>query len=201
MAHLAAAGVPLTVVAVTDGEASHARSRRVDAAALVARRAAERDEALRRLGVAPAAVHRLGLPDGGLARGGHERRLADALAAILSSLSPPAGRGPRPSVLVPWRHDGHPDHEATARAALAAAARTGARVGEVMIWATVAGTVPDDGATARFLPGASLAARKRHAAAAFASQLVAQGPSPLDGPVVHPHELAALLAGPEAVRW
>jgi hypothetical protein len=73
----------VVVVAVTDGEASHARSRRVTPEALRARRARERCEAFARLGVPEVAVHRLGEPDQGCAA-----RVADIAAAIRAIVEP-----------------------------------------------------------------------------------------------------------------
>lgn len=181
-------GVPTTLVAVTDGEGSHARSTRITPAALRRVRAEEREAALAALGVAPTLV-RLGLPDGAVAA--HGPALAEALAAHLD-----AGT----TVVAPWRHDGHPDHDAVGAAAATAAAGTGATLWEVAIWAKVR---RPDAATAgalALLPDPATEAAKAGAAACFRSQVHALGPHPDDGPVVHPHELAALLAGPELLR-
>ncbi|GHD04236.1 hypothetical protein GCM10007320_64940 [Pseudorhodoferax aquiterrae] len=96
------------VVAVTDGEASHAGSRRWTPAALARRRSEETDTALGLLGVR-AGILRLGLGDGQVAaRAG---RLARRLQALLT---------PDDVVFTTWAFDGHPDHEACARAARAA---------------------------------------------------------------------------------
>jgi LmbE family N-acetylglucosaminyl deacetylase len=183
-------GHHLSIIAVTDGEGSHARSRRVDPDELRARRAAERTAALARLGL-DLDVERLALPDGAV--GTHEARLQRALEERL---------GPHTTVVAPWRRDGHPDHEATGRAALVAARRTGAQLWEVPIWAKVAGPPPlSVRPGSRLLLSDDQRRRKREAVACFASQLVPQGPDPVDGPVVHPHELDAMLDGHEDLLW
>lgn len=184
-----AAGCPVEVVAVTDGEASHARSQRITPSRLRTVRAAERRRALAALGVR-APVARLGLPDaGGPAL---EAEVAERLGAHL---------GPDAVVLAPWRHDGHPDHEAVGRAVAAVAAATGALLGEVEVWAKVRPpAAPPPGAVRVVLAGDHRAAKVR-AARCFTSQVEALGPEPEDGPVVHPGELAALLDGTEVVRW
>jgi LmbE family N-acetylglucosaminyl deacetylase len=183
-------GHHLSIVAVTDGEGSHARSRRVDPDALRARRADERAAALSRLGL-DVGVERLGLPDGAVRT--HEARLQRALEDRLD---------PRTTVVAPWRRDGHPDHEATGRAALVAARRTGAHLWEVPIWAKVAGPPPlSVRPGSRLLLSDEQQRRKRESVACFRSQLHAQGPDAVDGPVVHPHEVAAMLDGHEDVLW
>ncbi len=42
---------------------------------------------------------------------------------------------------------------------------------------------------------------KAAAAAAFTSQVLPLGPGPLDGPVLHPAELACMLDGVELILW
>jgi LmbE family N-acetylglucosaminyl deacetylase len=169
----------VVIVAVTDGEASHARSARITADELRVRRAAERAEALRRLGVS-ADVIRIGAPDQGCA--GEVREVAASIATILR----------RGDVVVgPCRGDRHPDHVAVADALRDAAGGVVRTVWEAPTWALVHGTWP--GASfALELPPASWTA-KRRAVAAYGSQLTALGPDPVDGPVVHPHELATML--------
>ena len=101
---LGAGGVEVLVVAVTDGEGSHPDSPTLAPAR--ARRppgASERRAALEALGIG-ATVHRLGLPDGGVA--------ADDVAAGSGPCCAPA----TPSSS-PVDGDGHPDHDATARRA------------------------------------------------------------------------------------
>jgi LmbE family N-acetylglucosaminyl deacetylase len=101
---LAAAGARLRLVAVTDGEASHAGCR--DMGALARHRAQERAEALVQLGAADAEVVRLGLPDSGLA--GREAEIAAAIEDLVIGFD---------ACLAPWNGDVHADHEAVGRAA------------------------------------------------------------------------------------
>ena len=106
------APVEVLVVAVTDGEGSHPDSPTLAPATLADRRADERRAALEVLGIG-ATVHRLGLPDGGVA--------ADDVAAGLGAVLRHGD-----TVLVPVDGDGHPDHDATADGgARAAHARRG----------------------------------------------------------------------------
>jgi LmbE family N-acetylglucosaminyl deacetylase len=177
-------GFVVEVVAVTDGDASHAHSDRITRPELVARRQAERREALSRLGITTVEVTRLGLPDADVA--GHERDLGWELRQRLDAAT---------TLIVPWRNDGHPDHEAVGRAGLGAASATSAGCLEVPIWARVRGKA--------FVPTYALELRgfraaKRSAAQAFASQIRPLGADAVDGPVVHPHELDALTSG---IEW
>jgi len=156
IASVLAAGGSVRVVAVTDGEASHGPARPAARRRLAHRRDRERRAGLRALGAARGAVRRLGLPDGAVAR--HERTLARRLGALLTD---------RDLVVVTARFDGHPDHEACARAAARAARRRGARLLQAPVWMWH-WSRPDD----RTLPWhalrhlelpAPLAARKRRA--------------------------------------
>ncbi|MEF7615756.1 PIG-L family deacetylase [Aquincola sp. MAHUQ-54] len=124
LAQWVAAGHPVSVVCVTDGEASLPAARGCAPAELAARRRREREAGLRCLGVlGRAELHCLALPDGGV--GGCLPALAGRLAALL---------GPGDQVFAPWRHDGHPDHEAVGEAAARACRRAGATLHELPIW-------------------------------------------------------------------
>jgi LmbE family N-acetylglucosaminyl deacetylase len=169
----------VVVIAVTDGEASHARSTLITPDELRARRAAERDDALQRLGVG-AEVIRLRAPDQGCLTHGVE--ITAALAGLLR-------RGD--TVIAPSRHDRHPDHVAVAEAVRGAARGVVGIVWEAPTWALVHGTRSP--ATCALALDADGWAAKQHAMAAYVSQLVPLGPEPADGPVVHPHELATML--------
>jgi len=125
LAQLAAAGREVVLYAVTDGDASHPGSANWTPPRLRDRRPMESAEALQRLGVA-ARVERLRLPDGAVEQ--HEAVLASALDLRAGD-----------TVFVPWRHDGHADHEACARATLASARCRGARCIEFPVWALVPG--------------------------------------------------------------
>jgi LmbE family N-acetylglucosaminyl deacetylase len=169
------------LVAVTDGEASHPGSTVHTPAELAAIRRTETAEALRRLGLAATPVHRLGHRDGGIDE--------DTLAKELTGLLTP-GRW----CLVTWRGDGHPDHEATGRAAARACADTGARLLEYPIWMwhwsyPEDPDVPWSRARRIDLAPAALAAKK-DAIAAFPSQIAPLGPAAADAAILPPHVLA-----------
>lgn len=128
------AGHPVLVVAVSDGEGSHPGSARWPLPELRAVRAAERNSALAELaGGSDVAVVRRGLPDGGITADAVRPRLLELVART-------------DTIVVPWRYDGHPDHEAVAEAALALA---GARVLQAPVWgwhwaAPDRGELPED---------------------------------------------------------
>ena len=172
IAILAAAGARVRLVAVTDGEGSHPRA---DPALVARTRIAETDAALSLLGASGIEVIRLGFPDTGLA--GREEELAGALGEQC------AGFG---VCLAPWEADAHADHEAAGRAAWRAGRLAGARVLTYPIWmwhwaAPGDRRVPWHRACQVRLP-AEVAARKRAAIDAFASQLTDRGPEA--GPVL-----------------
>lgn len=116
----AAAGGACLVLAVTDGEAS---DRQASPSRLAAVRRIERVRGLQRLGLAASCVHRLGLPDGQV--GHRTAALVDAITPVLH---------PSDWVVATWRHDGHPDHDATGLAAAQACAATGSRLVEAPVW-------------------------------------------------------------------
>ncbi|WP_431473403.1 PIG-L deacetylase family protein [Ornithinimicrobium sp. W1665] len=117
------ADVDLDVVVATDGQASHPRSPTHTPADLARIRRAEACEVIALL--APRArLHLLGLADGGLT---DEQ---DELTAALVRLVRPG----ESVLLAPYRCDGHPDHEAAARSAAAAAWRSDGRLLEYPVW-------------------------------------------------------------------
>ncbi|KQU07851.1 hypothetical protein ASG56_05135 [Rhodococcus sp. Leaf7] len=122
----AAAGAAVTLVAVTDGGASHtprpSRTRRD----LERLRVAESDAAREDLGVRDSV--RLGVPDGQVDK--HERELAERLHDVLTTL----GGGENVWCATTLRTDGHPDHEAVGRASVDAATAAGCVVVEYPIW-------------------------------------------------------------------
>lgn len=170
LAQLGRLGMPVRIVAVTDGCASHPGSSEWPADRLVRERPQESRLALHRLGIDVEPI-RLGLPDGGLK--GLECLLADRLLALLDRAD---------VVFTTWRRDGHPDHEATGHACAFAAARTGARLIEVPVWAWHWGAPGDArlpwSRARRLLLDADASRRKRSAVDAFASQLL---PDPSTG--------------------
>jgi LmbE family N-acetylglucosaminyl deacetylase len=169
---LAAAGVRVRLVAVTDGEASHPSA---DPAVIARIRAAESATALDLLGASRIEVTRLGFPDTGLAA------CEEQLSAVLREQC--AGFG---VCLAPWEADAHADHEAAGRAARRAGRLAGAQVLTYPIWMwhwAKPGDrrVPWHRACQVRLP-AEVAARKRAATGVFASQLADRGPG--TGPVL-----------------
>jgi LmbE family N-acetylglucosaminyl deacetylase len=160
LAQLARVGSEVTVVAVTDGEASHpGRS-----AELRERRATESERALALLGVKGDRV-RIGQPDGHAGIG-----LADQLARCIGSGD---------LVLAPWEHDGHPDHDAVGAAARQASARAGGRLLEYLVWAwhwARAADLPWERAMRADMDPATNRC-KAEAVACFESQL--EGPDPI----------------------
>jgi len=186
LAALARSGHEILVVAVTDGEGSHPESTRWEPETLRACRPQESREALECLGV-PADILRLGLPDGAVAL--HEKRLAEQLPL-----------GSYDTVFVPWRHDGHADHEACARAALAACRIVGARCIEYPVWSLV----PSHAAHAKLKRhqlqevsvGHAFIEAKRRAMTAFVSQVHPDGEAPA---VLQPDALDTWRASSEWV--
>jgi len=172
IAILAAAGVRMRLVAVTDGEGSHPGA---DPAVIAAARTAETAAALSRLGALDIEVVRLGFPDTGL--GDREEELAELLAGQFEGFG---------VCLAPWEADAHADHEAAGRAAWRAGRLAGTQVMTYPIWMWH-WAKPDDRrvpwhrASQVRLP-AEAAARKRAAIDAFASQLTDRGPD--TGPVL-----------------
>jgi LmbE family N-acetylglucosaminyl deacetylase len=184
MRQFASRGGVIDLVAVTDGDASHPRL--PDREGLRARRRRERGEALRCLGVDPV-VHELALPDGEV--GNHERHLVARLRDLLD---------PSSLCLSPWRHDGHPDHDAVGRAAVEAARRSGARLVEYPVWAwhwaSPGRGLPPLQLRRLALSAGDLAA-KRRAIGRFTSQTRPLAGSPAD-PVVLPPAILARFHRP-----
>jgi LmbE family N-acetylglucosaminyl deacetylase len=175
LALLARTGTPICVVAVTDGTASHRGSTAWPADRLTRERPMESRNALHRLGVDTEPV-RLGMPDGGL----QDLRwlLAERLLPLLDRSD---------VIFTTWRQDGHPDHEATGHACAFAAARVGARLVEVPVWAWH-WAVPGDERlpwhrASRLSLDAEAGERKRQAVQCFTSQLQAD-PSTGNGPIL-----------------
>jgi LmbE family N-acetylglucosaminyl deacetylase len=187
MAILAGAGARLRLIAVTDGEGSHPDD---DPAVIGPVRAAESAAALDLLGVRDAEVIRLRLPDTAVAA------REDELAGLLRELC--AGFA---VCLAPWARDAHADHEAAGRAALRAGAAGDRTVLSYPIWMwhwakPADPRVPWHQACRVPLP-AGVAARKRAAIQAFASQLADRGPGV--GPVLPPGIVAHFTSGQEVL--
>jgi len=190
-AQLAASGIEVQVVSVSDGGGARPGATPTQRSALESTRRDELQRATALLGIS--SVVSLGLPDGALAE--HEDRLADSLADIL------AGRAPDTWCAATWRGDGHPDHEAVGRAAADACARTGVDLVEYPIWMwhwAGPGDPAVPWARAFAVPVSERAlARKRRAAQCFRSQFEpdTEGLAPVLPPLV----LQRLLAVGEVV--
>ncbi len=158
------AGWSVEVVTATAGEGSHPQSPTHPPQRLAEVRRSELRDAISVL--APhASVTCLDLPDGDVAA---------HTSALVASLVETIGTGGDDVLLcAPWRGDGHPDHEAVARAAAITAARTDARLLEYPVWLwhwATADDLPWRWATRLPLDAAALDA-KRTAIAAHASQV------------------------------
>jgi LmbE family N-acetylglucosaminyl deacetylase len=189
-AQLAAAGVDVQVVSVTDGGAAHADLSVFDRLELERTRRAELLKATASLGVRAPTF--LGLPDGEVSK--HEDTLTDLLVEILDGCSADTW------CAAPWRGDGHPDHEAVGRAAAAAVACSGATLVEYPVWmwhwaAPGDPDVPWDDAFSVQLDRSALS-RKQHAAHCFRSQFESTASEPA---LLPPFVLRRLMAVGEVV--
>ncbi len=179
---LSSTGTVVTLVSVTDGEASHPRSQTVTPRALADRRARELRQALEFLGLRSVDIVRLALPDGGV--DGHREELVACLRGLL---------GPDVLCVAPWQRDGHPDHDATGAAAATACAATGAPFLKSLVW-TWHWAVPSDPRVpwfrARCLPLTRIElTRKRWAIRAFRSQTLPLSSRPGDEAILPPEIL------------
>ncbi len=178
MAILAAGGVRLRLIAVTDGEGSHPGT---EPAAMARTRIAESAAALDRLGVPDIDVVRLRLPDTGLAS--RETELAGLLSEHCGGFD---------VCLAPWEGDAHADHEAAGRAARRAGRRAGQTVLTYPVWMWHWAQPGDQRVPWRQACQveltADIATRKRSAIQAFASQLTDRDDGA--GPVVPPGVVA-----------
>jgi LmbE family N-acetylglucosaminyl deacetylase len=123
IAHHAARGGEVVVIAVTDGEASHAGDASWPPERLAVARRAERLAGLACLGVAAESVHSLQLPDGGITA--HRATLAERLKMALR---------PGDIVVSTWAFDGHPDHDATGAEARQVGTQRGCSVLAAPVW-------------------------------------------------------------------
>lgn len=116
------AGVDITVIAVTDGDASHPHYDADQVAELVERRAAESAAAYNAAGIVAQRV-RLGLPDGDVSS--HRAELRAQLTKHLADAD---------LVICPLPDDGHPDHDIVGELATAVGRDNGTTVVHVPIW-------------------------------------------------------------------
>ena len=123
LAVCARSGVPVRVIALTDGEASHGTHDVLAMQQLAARRCGESVRGLAVLGLAARDVRRWHLPDGHLRY--RQEAMTTALLGVLT---------PQDVVLTTWAEDGHPDHEAAGVAATAACAAVGCALLQAPVW-------------------------------------------------------------------
>lgn len=157
-------GVPVRVVAVTDGDAAYPD------AGLAIRRRSEQERASQVLGVDKSCISRLELPDSKVAE--HEERLTEFLTEIVT---------PDSLVFAPWSLDWHPDHEACGRAAERACTTKGAELVSFFFW-TWHGKTPESLSAVsvrRFPLDASLQQTKLDALKEHQSQLERDGGEPV----------------------
>lgn len=167
LATLARRGAGISVIAVTDGEASHPGSSAWSANRLRRERVWESQLALRRLGFSPRQLQWLRLRFADSQVGRDEARLVDRLWQLLEGYT---------HVITTWHADGHCDHEAVGRATAIAAEAWGCQLYEVPIWAWH-WAEPDDPRlpwerARKLLLDDDALARKRSAIQAHRSQLL-----------------------------
>lgn len=182
-ARLAERGISVQVVSVTDGEAAYPLDTR-GREQLARTRRGELVDAAAHMGL-PRPIF-LGVPDGEV--DANEERVEVELEAVLDDTQPGAW------CAATWRGDGHPDHEATGRAAAAAARDTPAVFVEYPVWMWH-WALPDDAAVpwddARRLPlSARNLATKDDALQCFSSQLTRSDGPPLLPPAVIERQMA-----------
>ncbi|HET7664275.1 MAG TPA: PIG-L family deacetylase [Rhodanobacteraceae bacterium] len=182
-------GFPVEVIMVTDGEASHAS---MTPEVMRTVRVLENALALRQLGWTRPNVHRLRLPDSKVAT--QEDVLVRQLERLLRA-------GDR--VLTTWRHDGHPDHEATARAVMRVAASKQCVCAQFPVWGRSHMLLGEAARASEHvcryhLDGAALM-RKCRALKRYRSQLVAVAGS--DEPPVVPPAMVNEFLVPFEVLW
>ncbi|MEO6628948.1 MAG: PIG-L deacetylase family protein [Aquihabitans sp.] len=124
IAHLRRRGVPVTVLAVTDGESSYPDL--VDQVQLAHIRRNEQISACAELGLRPDSIWRAVLPDGAVAE--HTGTLTTIISRICAQRA-------IEQVIAPWTHDHHSDHEACGRAALEACHHNGIALVSSLFWA------------------------------------------------------------------
>lgn len=177
----AARPIPILIVSVTDGENCYPGNECWPPSRVSLTRKWELSQALLALGIAVPDIVSLEVPDGQVAA--HESQLTDALELHLRSTD---------AVFVPWSRDGHPDHEATSRAAASAARSVGMRLIEFPVWAwhwaSPNGRAFEGLKISRLDLNADAHRRKADAIACFTSQL-ATGDSTIPEPILPAHVL------------
>ncbi len=123
-----AASRPPLVVILTDGSGSHLNSRQYPASKLITLREAEATEAVTTLGLPGERIMFLREPDTKAPhRGPVFQSIVDRLAGYVRGFE-------CSTILAPWRHDPHCDHEAASRIACETARVTGIRALAYPVW-------------------------------------------------------------------
>jgi LmbE family N-acetylglucosaminyl deacetylase len=166
----AARGADVSVLSVSDGEAAEPARHNLGAI-----RRGELTEALRKLCPTHVSVTRLGLPDGQIAH--HVNRLRNAILSL--------ARGPL-TLIAPYEHDGHPDHEAVGGVCLEFARSQQVPIARYAIWAWQRATAEQlrEVRWGKFLLGDDAMRAKTRALSCFRTQL--EGCDP--GLLLQPYE-------------
>ena len=168
----ASAGHAVTVVSVTSGEA--ADTSRED---LHLVRRAELRKALRTLSLVHIEVRCLHIPDGKVKD--HQNRLRGALEELVREAV---------TIIAPFEHDGHSDHEATGQVALDVARSYSVPIARYPVWLW---HHTDSAAVERLRWGVFRLGRAAHRAKTLALRCFeSQFMSPHGAPIVPPHVLA-----------
>lgn len=122
----ASKGIPVQVVAVTDGERAYGNGCDSSLAAI---RRTEQAKALERLGLKASEIIRLGLTDSNVTS--EEDTLLEQLLPLISNET---------HIVAPWTGDFHPDHEASGRVAQELAKLSGASLTFYFFWTWHRGT-------------------------------------------------------------
>ena len=182
----------LEVLLLTAGEHSHPSSPTHTPSELAARRLEESRAATLALGERADRVEVTCWDVGDGRVDEHEADLTDRLADLV-------GDGRRTLLVGPWRHDGHPDHDAAGRVCAAVARRTGARLLEYPVWFWHRAEPQDapwvDMRGLRLNPAACAA--KRRAVACHTSQVQPMSDRPGDETLLLPEVLAHFLGDQE----
>ncbi|SIS09049.1 PIG-L deacetylase family protein [Williamsia sterculiae] len=194
MAAMAARGVPVTVVCMSDGAGSHPGSPTYTPPELGALRHHELIDAAGVLGVTD--VRWTGLPDGGL--GQCRGRLVEVLTDVVRE-------GPVTATLLVsvWEHDGHPDHEVVGDASVETADRCGIPLIRYPIWMWHWATPGDPALPVSRLRRLPLSEAHRRAKSSalrrFRTQIAPLSSHPADRVVLPPAVLARHLRTTETV--